>query len=187
MTLPESDEVMIALVAIGDEPAFARLMKRHARKAMRIADGILRSGHEADDVVQEAFIRVWKKAADFDSSRGLFSTWLYRIIINLCLDKLRRRVNREPIEAADYVEDEALSPLNLLIENELRELINIGMDGLKGSHRVALMLIYREGMTGREAASTLELSDKAFESLLLRARLALKQEVRRIIAPDENP
>ena len=86
----ESDESLMTLVAEGDQRAFRLLMGRHMGLAIRVAQRLLGDAAEADDIGQEAFLRVWKRAGSFDPKVARFTTWLYRIVLNLALDRRRK-------------------------------------------------------------------------------------------------
>lgn len=168
--------MLMARIAEQDPEAFKALMGRHMRSSIRLAERILLSPSEADDVAQEAFLRVWRKAADFDPSRSQFRTWLYRIVVNLAIDR-KRAPRTEPIEVAMYISGDDIPPIETLIAREEAELVEAGMAMLKDKYRAAIALFHREGLALRDAAQTMGLSERAFGSLLTRARLALKAEV----------
>src|ERR1043165_4339419 len=86
----DSDEELMALVAAGDNAAFRRLMARHMGRAIRVAETVVRGSIEADDIAQEAFIRIWRNAAGFDPRVARFTTWMHRIVVNLAIDRKRR-------------------------------------------------------------------------------------------------
>src|SRR5262245_32819124 len=86
----ESDEGLMALVAQGDQRAFRTLMGRHMGLALRVAQRIVGDAAEADDVGQDAFLRVWSRASSFDPRVARFTTWLYRVVLSLALDRVRK-------------------------------------------------------------------------------------------------
>ena len=92
-----SDDMLMAAIAAGDQRSLRTLMERHMKSAIQLAERVLLSPGEADDVAQEAFFRVWKHAAAFDPGRARFTTWLYRIVLNLAIDR-RRRPPTVPVE-----------------------------------------------------------------------------------------
>jgi len=94
MLQEESDEMLMAAMASGDQRSLRILMDRHMIAAIRLSERILLSRSEADDIAQEAFFRVWRNAARFDPGRARFKTWLYRIVVNLAIDRKRRRSKR---------------------------------------------------------------------------------------------
>ncbi len=175
----ESDEELVARAASGDQRAFRPLIARHMGRAMRLAHAILGNANEADDIAQEAFLRVWNQASSFDPGLARFTTWLHRIVLNLAIDRMRRP-GSEPIEQADDVASDAPSALAHLIAEQEQEIVRRALFEIPDRQRAAIALFHFEGLSGREAATAMELSEKAFESLLIRARTALKQRVLRV-------
>lgn len=166
-------------VSAREQLAFRGLMQRHMPRAVRVAERIVRNPAEADDIGQEAFLRVWVHAATFDPQVARFTTWLYRIVVNLAFDRTRRRTF-EPLDKAGEVHDHAPQPIQRLIEDEERRLVERAMAGLSDRQRGAIALFHMEGLSGEEAAQAMNLSAKAFESLLGRARASLRENVQKI-------
>jgi RNA polymerase sigma-70 factor (ECF subfamily) len=169
----ESDESLMGLVAHGDQRAFRILMGRHMGLAIRAAQRIVGNAAEADDIGQDAFLRVWSRAASFDPNVARFTTWLYRVVVNLALDRVRMP-SPAPIDEAVEVRSNDPEPVTLMIEDEERRTIAAGMATLPERQRVAIVLFHMEGLSGRDAAQSMNVTEKAFESLLVRARSALK-------------
>jgi RNA polymerase sigma-70 factor (ECF subfamily) len=172
----QSDEALMALTARRDACAFRQLMERHMARAIRLAERVVRGRAEADEIAQDAFLRVWTAAASFDPHVGRFTTWLYRIVINLSLDRLRRPMHR-PLEEAGDPPAQDPEPVAVIIAAEQRRLVAQALAALPPRQRAALALFHMEGLSGREAAEAMKVSEKAFESLLIRARAALRQKV----------
>src|SRR5262249_16454015 len=107
-----------------------------------------------------------------------FTTWLYRVVLNLAFDRMRRPSHASIDEAAEMRSMEP-EPERLMIEHEERRTVAAAMAALPERQRAAIALFYMEGLRGREAAQSLNVSEKAFESLLVRARSALKQFIER--------
>jgi RNA polymerase sigma-70 factor, ECF subfamily len=179
MTEELSDEALMEAVAMRQQHAFRILMGRHMQRAMRVAQRVVRNPTEADDICQEAFLRVWSSAPAFDPDVARFTTWLYRIVVNLAYDRARRRPLGSLEEASDLHNGEP-QPIERLIEDEERRLLDQAMAGLSERQRGAIALFHMEGLSGEEAAKAMNLSAKAFESLLGRARGALKLQVEKI-------
>jgi RNA polymerase sigma-70 factor (ECF subfamily) len=171
-----SDEMLMSAIANGDQRSFRTLMGRHMKGTIRLSERILLSQSEADDVAQEAFLRVWQHASRFDPGRARFKTWLYRIVLNLAIDRKRTRV-AEPIEAAHNKPSEDGSALDHVIDRQERLAVQSALARLPDRQRAAIALFHLEGLSGREAALAMQLSEKGFESLLIRARKALKQMI----------
>jgi len=174
MTEDGTDEALMQRVARGDQAALRRLMDVHMGRSIRLAERVTGSALEADEIAQEAFMRVWRHAGRFDAGRARFSTWLYRIVVNLALDR-KRRHQHLPIELAEHVPDPALLAEDALLARERRRLADAALASLPERQRAAIALVYLEGLSGREGAAILEVSEKSFESLLSRGRAACRQ------------
>lgn len=169
-----SDEALVAQVARGSQRALRELMDRHMARAIRLGDRMSGNTTEGDEIGQEAFVRVWRHAARFDPDRAKFSTWLYQIVLNLALDGRRRR-RHAPLEHADHVASAEESAEDRLMRDERERLAAAALASLPDRQRAAIALFYHEGLSGREGAAVLEVSEKSFESLLSRGRAACRQ------------
>jgi RNA polymerase sigma-70 factor (ECF subfamily) len=176
MSEGDNDEDLMRRVATSDNRAFRVLMARHIGRVIRVAQTTVGSAAEADDIAQEAFIRVWKNAVSFDPMQGRFTTWLHRIVMNLAIDRLRKP-RGEALESAGDVATDEPGALGMLIAREEQRSMAEALAALPERQRAAIALFYFEGLSGRESAQALDIGEKAFESLLLRARAALKQRV----------
>lgn len=172
----ELDSRLMTAVAAGDEPALRRLMERHLARVLALAQRVLGDADEADDVAQEAFTRVWRNAHSFDGRRARFSTWLYRIAFNLCLDR-RRGQGRQWQPLDEELPDGGPGPGEIEERRQSRALLAGALVRLPVRHRAALALHYLQELSAREAGAVMGLGEKAFESLVLRARRALREEL----------
>jgi RNA polymerase sigma-70 factor (ECF subfamily) len=181
MTEDDSDEALMAAVRARRPQAFRVLMGRHMPRAIRVAQRVVRSAAEADDIGQEAFLRVWTSAASFDPDVARFTTWLYRIVLNLAFDRVRKPAFApiDEVEIDDISSAEPAADERLIVEEE-RVMVERAMARLSERQRGAIALFHMEGLSGDEAAKVMNLSAKAFESLLGRARLALREHVQKI-------
>ncbi|WP_137150935.1 RNA polymerase sigma factor [Devosia sp. FKR38] len=171
-----SDEALVAEVAGGSQRALRLLMDRHMARAIRLADRMSGNTSHGDEIGQEAFVRVWHHARRFDPGRARFSTWLYQIVVNLALDRRRRR-QHAPLEYAQHVASAEESGEDRLLRNERDQLAAAALATLPERQRAAIALFYYEGLSGREGAAVLDVSEKSFESLLSRGRAACRQFV----------
>jgi RNA polymerase sigma-70 factor (ECF subfamily) len=174
-----SDEALMVAVAARQQQAFRILMGRHMPRAIRVAQRVVRDSAEADDIGQDAFLRVWSNAASFDPDIARFTTWLYRIVLNLAFDRTRRRPLL-PIDEAGDISAPDPEPVERLIADEERRALEQAMAALSERQRGAIALFHMEGLSGEEAARAMNLSAKAFESLLARARATLREQVAKI-------
>jgi len=161
----------------GRMPALAELVRRHQRRALQLAYRSLGDWHLAEDVVQESFLRVNRAAAKYRPD-AQFGTWFYRIVVNLCMDELRKR--RRRAEASVETSSEASGGENPARREELTELhqaVHRALDQLNERERVAVILHRFEGQTHRQIAEITETSAAAVESLLVRAYRKLRQEL----------
>jgi RNA polymerase sigma-70 factor, ECF subfamily len=172
----ESDETLMAKTASGDHRAFRLLVARHMGRAIRLAEAATGNTSDADDIAQEAFVRVWNRASSFDPGIARFTTWLYRIVVNLAIDRARRP-RAEPIECVESVATDQPDALAEIIHSEEQNALDGSMSELPERQRAAIALFHFEGLSGREAAEAMDMTEKAFESLLIRARATLKQRV----------
>jgi len=168
-----ADEQLVAWSAGGDRRAFDELVIRYGRYALRVAARLVRNTAIAEDVVQEAFVRCWAQVQQFDPHRARFTTWLYRIVFNLCIDQKRRRQPEPLPEHFDPV-DPAAGAEEMMESNERDSVLAQALNELPVRQRAAMTLVYDEGLSGAEAARVLGLSAKAVERLLARARIYLR-------------
>ena len=167
------DDALMRRVAARDAEAFRTLVDRHAARPHRIAWRMLGEAMEAEDVAQESLLRLWQQAPQWRGGGPGVGAWLTRVATNLCLDRLRRR---RPLGSDAIPERADESPLaDALIEaDEARGRVIGALDRLPEAQRAAVVLTHYEELPNAEAAAMLEMNIKAFESLLLRARRALR-------------
>ncbi|MBV1687737.1 RNA polymerase sigma factor [Novosphingobium sp. G106] len=167
------DDTLMQRVAQRDGAAFKVLVGRHAARPHRIAWRMLGDGAEAEDVTQEALMRLWKVAPDWRAQGAPVSAWLARVATNICLDRLRRKA-RISDEAVPERADEAPLADEALLIDEKRQAVIGALGLLPERQRAAVVLTYYEEMSNASAAEMLGMNVRAFESLLARARRALQ-------------
>jgi RNA polymerase sigma factor (sigma-70 family) len=167
------DDALMRRVAARDGEAFRVLVERHGARPHRVAWRMLGDGAEAEDIAQEALLRLWRNADIWRGGGPGVAAWLTRVATNLCLDRLRSRA-RLSDEAAPERADEAPLADALIAGDEDRAAVIAALDTLPERQRAAVVLTYYEELANAEAAAMLDMNLKAFESLLLRARRALK-------------
>jgi RNA polymerase sigma-70 factor (ECF subfamily) len=170
----EGDRALLAAIGRGSHRAFHALMGRHMAFVLRLARRVVGNRDDADEVAQEAFLRVWTIAPRWrHDGDAQFKTWLYRVVVNLCLDR-RRRLPALPLEVAGEPSDPAPSSLERVFAGETARLVAQALDDLPPRQRAALVLCYYAGVSAAEAAASLDISVSALESLLVRGRRALR-------------
>ena len=181
------DMALVYACKRGDAAAFEQLVRRYDRRLLSIAQHVTHNREDAQDAVQEAFLKVFRKLTQFQES-SQFSTWLIRITVNESLMKLRKqRSTREvsidedsqsdedmgPFELSDW----APSPEELYREAELRNILRNTLQELQPGLRVVFVLRDIEGLSTEEAAEVLELTPVAVKARLWRARLQLRERL----------
>jgi len=171
------DELLVKWSAGGDRSAFDEIVTRHGPFALRVAARLIADPRIAEEVVQEAMVRAWCQCSRFDERRARFTTWLYRIVVNLCIDH-RRRIQPEPMPEEFDPADPAAGTLEMMEVMERDATLARELSRLPARQRAAMTLVYDEGLSGAEAAEVLGLSAKAVERLLARARAFLREALR---------
>ncbi len=172
---PLPDEDLMEAIAQADGKAFAALLSRHVEKVRAIGWRMLGSRADADDLAQDVFLRIWKNPAAYDRKKGRFSTWLYRVAANACIDRLRRRAP-EPLDErmAEALAAHGPGPERALLEAEQSAQVRAAIAQLPQRQKLALVLSHDLGHTNIEIARIMDTSVEAVESLLGRARRKLK-------------
>ncbi|WP_321344625.1 RNA polymerase sigma factor [Breoghania sp.] len=172
-----SDDELLCLIGSGDEAAFRLLVERHVDRGYAVALRILRSPADAEDVVQDAFLQVWTRRGEWQPGKAKFSTWLYRVVTNRCIDMLRKP-KVEAMEVLPEVADDHCDQMQSLLRDEASRQLTNAMDRLPDQQRIALMLSYTEALSNAEIAEVMDTTVFAVESLLKRGRQKLKQFMR---------
>jgi len=171
-----SDEELLSLYASGDQAAARALMLRHAPRVLSLAKRLLKDTAEAEDVTQEAMLRLWKIAPDWRTGEAKVSTWLYRVGSNLCTDRLRKK-RGVGLDEAPEVADETPNVEDQMIAADRGRALRQAMSRLPERQKLALTLRHFEEQSNPEIAEVLETSVEAVESLLSRARRALASDL----------
>jgi len=166
------DEDLLSRYASGDQGAARALMLRHAPRVMALATRMLKDTHEAEDVTQEAMMRLWKIAPDWRRGEAKVSTWLYRVASNLCTDRLRKK-RGVGLDQAPEVVDETPDVEAKMMSADRGEALRAAMSTLPERQRLAIELRHLQELSNPEVAEILETSVEAVESLLSRARRTL--------------
>ena len=172
----ESDDALMACVAARDADALRLLADRHAEIAWRIAYRMLNDAAEAEDVAQEAMLRLWQHAAGYDPARSAVSTWLFRIARNLHIDRLRREANR-PQVAAEPIEADIASEPHTTEEYADHVQLQRRIDTLSSIQARLIRMSYFEAKSHQEIATELGMPLGTVKSHLRRAFLRLQGEI----------
>lgn len=187
--MAEVESVLIRKAKNGDVHAFENLIEIHRKRVYNIALKMLHNQEDAYDITQEVFIRVFKSMKEFREEAS-FSTWIYRITKNACLDELRKRKNKatvsmdEDLETEDgtikrQVEDCSPGPDALYESMELRDIVRTAIELLSDEHKFVIILRDLQGFSYEEIAKVLECPEGTVKSRINRARKALKEILQR--------
>ncbi len=176
----ESDAELLVRICAGDRVGFRLLVERHSQKLYRVAYRFINNRTEAEDILQDAFVKLWERPnmwnPDYSSS---FTTWFCRVIINLCLDQRKRK---SPLNMADHPEMEQFADHedtheNTMIKQERERMLETYIAALPERQRTALNLCFYEGFSNQEAADIMRINIKAVQSLIMRAKDNLKTQL----------
>ena len=174
-----TDEELMAAAATGSEQAFRRLAARHGPRTFRLACRLVRNPADAEEIVQEALLRAWVNAPTWRPIAA-FRTWLYRVVVNLAIDRQRQGLKRGRFtrltEAGDLVDPQP-DAAALLARDEAARLVSRAIAALPDRQRAALVLTHHEGLSNAEAADILGTSVGGIEGLLVRARRSLRGQL----------
>ena len=171
------DAALLERFAAGDQSAARILTDRLLPGAMRQAWRMLGDQSEAEDVAQEAMLRLWRQASDWRAGEARVSTWLYRVVHNLSIDRIRKRRPQVPVEDAPEPVDPDPSVLDRMAASESSRMVAAAIGELPERQRQALVLRHFEGLSNPEIGEALECSVEAVESLLARARRQLAKQM----------
>lgn len=169
----DPDEELLSRVARGDSAASRALVARKLPRLLSLAGRMLDDPSEAEDVAQEAFVRVWKQAPRWRPGEARFDTWLHRVAVNLCYDRLRRRRERPCADPPDRA-DEGPGPDRGLQAQDTGRRVTAALQALPDRQREAIVLCHYQELGNIEAAAVMGISVEALESLLGRGRRALR-------------
>ena len=189
----DPDAVLMLRVKRGDRAAFAELVEKYKQPVMNFVHRSLRDETEAEDLAQNVFLQVFKSRSRYKQT-AKFSTWLFTIARNLCLNEIRRR-SRHPAESLEqtqsdneylpqrqYEDKAAALPTESLLQGELAQKIEEGLAGLPENQRSAILLCRQEDLSYEEIAEILDCSLSATKSLIHRGRETLKEKLKRYLS-----
>lgn len=189
-----TDEELMLAVCNGNQSAYQTIVSQHLKSISHYAYRLLGNRKDTEDITQETFLKLWVNAGKWQPRKAKLSTWLHRIAHNLCVDYLRKHGNTQTRESFDdetgelasrgieriaRIEREGDSPDNNSLENsnharERAQQLEQAIAGLPENQRSALMLCHYSGFSNKEAAAIMNLSVKALESAIARAKRSLR-------------
>jgi RNA polymerase sigma-70 factor (ECF subfamily) len=185
----DTDAALMLRVKQGDNAAFAELVDKYKQSVMNLVYRMLRDANEAEDIAQNVFLQVHRSAHRYEVT-AKFSTWLFTIARNLCLNEIRRR-SRHPSEPLDephpdqdnlprhqYEDKKTSSPPDTLLHGELEEKIEAALTELPENQRTAILLCRQDELSYEEISDVLGCSLSATKSLIHRGRETLKQKLK---------
>jgi len=192
----EEDRVLIESAQKGDPVAFKKLVQRHQRRAFAIALGLLRDEQDAREVVQEAFLRVYRGLDSFHGGSTFF-TWLYRIVTNLSIDLMRKPARRDaPLDESVEIDEadipllsriDGADPLDVLRRAEIRNKLEAALEALPVYHRGVIVMREVEGLSYEEMAEAMGVSKGTIMSRLFHARQKLQRALAECYAEEVAP
>lgn len=173
----KEDHELLAVVKGGSQPAFAELVRRHTERFYRLAFRYVQDRGTAEDIVQDAFLKLWEDPGKWQPDRNTkFTTWFYRIVVNLCLDWQKKK-RPLPLDEAAPILDERDPPDEEIIRMQQQRILEKEIAELPERQRTALNLCFDEGLTNQEAADVMGIGLKALQSLIMRAKTTLKERM----------
>ncbi len=174
--ISDPDADLLPALARGDEAALTTLMERRLDGLHRLCFRLLGDTHEAEDVCQESFLKLWQAAPTWQPGRARLMTWLCRVATNRCYDRLRKKRPDLPGDTLNPADDRITVEARL-IRDERWDALQTAMMALKPRERTALALCYDDALPQKDAATAMEITVSAYESLLVRARKSLRAEL----------
>ena len=189
--MPQTDAATVALARDGDSEAFRALVESHSRAVYRLAYRMTGSAQDAEDIVQETFLKAYRQLSRFES-RANFSTWLHRIAVNCSIDLMRARPHRESGHDAadldqlgtdDHVHTQA-SPERLMLSTEVQDRVAGAMSSLSALERAAFALRHFEGQSIEEISRALGLKTNAAKHSIFRAVKKMRVALEPLVSAD---
>ncbi|PZQ45440.1 MAG: hypothetical protein DI551_07390 [Micavibrio aeruginosavorus] len=173
----DSDESLMRQIRSGSHQAFAILVRRHTDRFYAAAFRLTGLKSEAEDLVQDAFLKIWQKPDIWREDKSAkFTTWFYRVLVNQNIDRMRKGKNMSSDNAIlDFVADSRDNPESAMAVSEEQQSIERAMGALPERQRTAITLCFYEGLSNADAAGIMGVKIKALESLLMRAKTGLRE------------
>lgn len=175
--MDDSDEALMVRAGIGDRSACQLLVQRHLGRIVGFAHRTLGSRSDAEDVAQDVFLRLWASAPRWKVGSARFSTWLYRVAMNVCLDRLAKKRELPDTDVPEPIDD-GPEPSVAVHASEVARHVTAAVAALPDAQRIAVTLCHYQGLRNVEAADVMGVSVEALESLLARGRRAIRARLR---------
>lgn len=173
-----TDESLMLRIKSGDQQAFSELVKRHTERFYALAYRTCGDQNIAEDIVQEAFLKLWRKPQSWKDGKGAkFTTWFYRVVINQAYDFGRKKKAEYGTEHLERFADDKDGAYKMLERSQEQQRLEYAIQALPDRQKAALNLCFYEGFSNKEAAQIMGVGVKALESLLMRAKKALKSDL----------
>lgn len=185
-SMSDIDTALMHRVARGDHAAYRLLVDKYLRHAVTVAYRVLFNRNDAEEVAQDAFLRVWQHAARWRADGGAsFKTWLNRVVVNLCIDRKRKPGMTALDDQPEIIDEDRATPYEDRLTAETVDRVALALRKLPERQRAAILLCFWEGESNIDAAKALDISVGALESLLIRAKRALRDDLRATFGPKE--
>lgn len=174
----QDDHELLARIQDGSHDAFAVLVQRHTERFYRLAYRYVQNRETAEDIVQDAFLKLWEAPGRWQPERNnKFTTWFYRIVVNLCLDWQKKK---RPLMLDEEVPltDTRDAPDTAMIHTQEQQALEQEIAALPERQRLAVHLCFAEGLSNQEAAEVIGVRLKALQSLIMRAKATLKERMK---------
>lgn len=176
------DEFLIRLIQEGRHDAFAEIVNRHSKRFYNIAYRFIFDKDEAEDIVQEAFIKLWEKRLNWNPYKeAKFTTWFYKVVLNLCIDHNRKK-KAEPLSEEMLLPDKQQEHEAVIEDKQKQLMLERLIQELPERQQLALNLCFYEGISNQEAAEIIGVNLKALQSLIMRAKMTLKEKVKQVFS-----
>lgn len=170
-----SDESLMEYIQKNDHQAFSILVERRTEMFYAAAYRMVMNKHDAEDIVQDAFLKIWNRPHIWKNDNTTkFTTWFYRIVMNIAVDKFRKNSKENSVEIKDNILSDDRSQEQELLFDEEQKFLQGAMLALPEKQLMALNLCFYEGLSNKEAAEVMDINVKALESLLMRGKTKLK-------------
>jgi len=167
----DTDEDLVRRIGAGDPAAVQAMVTRKLPRILALAARMLGDAAEAEDVAQETFVRIWRHASGWRQERARFDTWVHRVALNLCYDRLRKRREWTTDELPEVADE---TPLPDALPGDEERRVHDALQRIAPRQREAIVLVYYQELSNIEAADAMQVSVDALESLLARGRRSLQ-------------